>query len=129
MKRLLLIPIAAVTLLVAGVAQAGLPGSKVGGASDSGFPYPSFSGKVNGATKLWFVVSTGQQASIDVDWSVSCSKRFDFQYKNGGFKTFGSVTRRIPVPIRNAKCSVTGSASFSDFLQEGSISIQIRAKK
>ena len=123
----------AVTLLVAMPATSGAkPFRTVATASDTGqyFVGPSFSRDVRRPKKFELRVTTTPEVLVEVDYSVSCSRRFDFEDQSGGF-TSATTVRALPIPMREPKkCGVYVSAFYSSESDQAvRVDLELRAKQ
>ena len=74
---------------------------------------------------------------VEVDWHISCTKRFRFETRDGGFSTTAaSAKRNVKLPIRNAKsCSIRTSADWDIFDEPGfdprptKVTVKLRVKQ
>lgn len=116
MKRWIGLGLAALVLVAPAPASAA-PGKLHATTSDQGDYYAtaSVSTKVRKPRRIWLVGSIDRPAPYVVDWSLSCTRRLNFESRDGTFSSTTERTVRLPRLIRKAKsCDLYASIEWEN---------------
>lgn len=110
------------------------PGARVATATDTGqyIVSPSLSRTVKKPQKLWAVTTTSAPGSIELDYTVSCTRGLHYDYQQGGQNVASGAVVKLPKPVSKPHdCHVSLTSTYEDFDSDAdvTVAIELRATK